>query len=335
MLDIESLLKPVTADESGGPNLEYSPEFAELERTAQGKPERQVGDVVAAAEEPDWRQVIPKAVALLGASKDLRVATLLARAMLEVHGFAGFAEALALLRQLVGEHWMVFHPKLDADDGNDPTLRVNAMAGLSHRDVINAVRSAALVKSKAFGDLRLRDVEGRTARRAEGSTGVAGLDAVFQEVPPADLKEAAAALESCLAEAKGLDESWAAHLDGAGPNLTDLRRVLQQASDVVGPRALALQTANGAAGHDAASADGTSAPRSGAPFGGEPRSREEVIRALDAICAYYARLEPSSPVPLLLERCKRLVKMSFLDIVKDMLPDGLSHIETIAGKPRE
>jgi type VI secretion system protein ImpA len=209
------------------------------------------------------------------------------------------------------------------------------MAGLSHRDVINAVRSAPLVKSKAFGELRLRDVEGRTARRGEGSTGVTNLDAVFQEVPPADLKEAAAALERCVAEAKGLDESWAANLDGAGPNLTDLRRVLQQASDVVGPRALALQAANGAAAHDAASADGGPAPRSGAAFSGEPRSREEVIRALDAICAYYARVEPSSPVPLLLERCKRLVKMSFLDIVKDMLPDGLSNIETIAGKPRE
>jgi type VI secretion system protein ImpA len=68
---------------------------------------------------------------------------------------------------------------------------------------------------------------------------------------------------------------------------------------------------------------------------GEPRSREDVVRALDGICAYYARNEPSSPVPLLLERCKRLVAMSFLDIVKDMVPDGLSTIQTIAGKRSE
>jgi type VI secretion system protein ImpA len=336
MLDIESLLKPVIAEEAGGPNLEYSPEFADLERDVQGKPERQVGEVIVPAEEPDWRRVLPKAVALLGTSRDLRVATYLARAMLEVDGFAGFGEALTFLRRLVGENWTAFHPKLDADDGNDPTLRINAMAGLSHRDVINAVRSAALVKSKGFGDLRLRDIEGRTVKRSDGSAGATSLDTIFLQIPAADLKEAAAALDRCVAEAKGLDEAWAANLDGAGPNLTDLRRVLKQANDVVGPRAAAaLETANGVAGHDAGSADGEPAARSSGPFGGEPRSREEVIRALDAICAYYARLEPSSPVPLLLERCKRLVKMSFIDIVKDMLPEGLTQVETIAGKPKE
>jgi type VI secretion system protein ImpA len=70
---------------------------------------------------------------------------------------------------------------------------------------------------------------------------------------------------------------------------------------------------------------------SGAGLTGDVRSREDVLRALDAICAYYARNEPSSPVPLLLERCKRLVAMSFLDIVKDMMPDGLTAIQTIAG----
>jgi hypothetical protein len=37
-------------------------------------------------------------------------------------------------------------------------------------------------------------------------------------------------------------------------------------------------------------------------------------------------------VPILLERCKRLAAMSFLEIVKDMMPDGLATIQTIAGK---
>jgi len=71
----------------------------------------------------------------------------------------------------------------------------------------------------------------------------------------------------------------------------------------------------------------------GAPLaGGEVRTREDVVRALEGVCAYYARHEPSSPVPILLERCKRLAAMSFLEIVKDMMPDGLATIQTIAGK---
>jgi type VI secretion system protein ImpA len=63
------------------------------------------------------------------------------------------------------------------------------------------------------------------------------------------------------------------------------------------------------------------------------RSREDVLRAIEQICAYYAAYEPSSPVPLLLKRCKRLVNKDFMDIVKDLAPDALSQIETIAGKP--
>jgi hypothetical protein len=36
-------------------------------------------------------------------------------------------------------------------------------------------------------------------------------------------------------------------------------------------------------------------------------------------------------VPLLLGRAKRLATMSFVDIVKDMVPDALSRIQVIGG----
>ena len=68
---------------------------------------------------------------------------------------------------------------------------------------------------------------------------------------------------------------------------------------------------------------------------GEIRSREDVVRALDKICSYYERHEPSSPLPLLLQRCKRLATMSFIEIVREMVPDGLSQVEVIAGKREE
>lgn len=71
-------------------------------------------------------------------------------------------------------------------------------------------------------------------------------------------------------------------------------------------------------------------PRPSAPLG-PIRDRQDVIRALDALCEYYARCEPSSPVPLLLRRCKRLVPMGFLDIIKDLSPDALAQIELIKG----
>jgi type VI secretion system protein ImpA len=55
--------------------------------------------------------------------------------------------------------------------------------------------------------------------------------------------------------------------------------------------------------------------------------RDDVMRSLDRICHYYARHEPSSPVPLLLQRAKRLVTMGFDEIVQDLAPDGKSHFD--------
>jgi type VI secretion system protein ImpA len=65
---------------------------------------------------------------------------------------------------------------------------------------------------------------------------------------------------------------------------------------------------------------------------GEVRSRQDVVRALERILAYYAKHEPSSPVPLLVERCKRLVTMGFLDIIRDLAPDGVRQIEALSGQ---
>jgi type VI secretion system protein ImpA len=56
-----------------------------------------------------------------------------------------------------------------------------------------------------------------------------------------------------------------------------------------------------------------------------------VVRTLDRICGYYARNEPSSPIPLLLRRARRLVTMDFVDIVRDLAPDALAQVEALRG----
>jgi len=50
------------------------------------------------------------------------------------------------------------------------------------------------------------------------------------------------------------------------------------------------------------------------------------------LIAYYERAEPSSPIPLLIRRSKRLVSASFMDIVRDIASDGLTQVENLRGK---
>jgi type VI secretion system protein ImpA len=69
----------------------------------------------------------------------------------------------------------------------------------------------------------------------------------------------------------------------------------------------------------------------GGAISGAVKNPNDVIRMLDKILDYYARSEPSSPLPLLLQRAKRLVSKDFMTIMKDIAPDGVGQASTIGG----
>ena len=62
-------------------------------------------------------------------------------------------------------------------------------------------------------------------------------------------------------------------------------------------------------------------------------NQQDVKNTIDRLIAYYTRAEPSSPVPILLERAKRLVGADFVSIIKDMAPDGKDNVYLIGGIP--
>ena len=68
-----------------------------------------------------------------------------------------------------------------------------------------------------------------------------------------------------------------------------------------------------------------------APVSGAIATRDDVVRTLDKLCEWFERNEPSNPAPLLLRRAQRLMSKSFIDIVRDLAPDGLTQIERLAG----
>lgn len=54
----------------------------------------------------------------------------------------------------------------------------------------------------------------------------------------------------------------------------------------------------------------------------EARSRAEAVTLMTQVVAFYARSEPSSPVPFLIERARALAGRDFLSILKDILPEN-------------
>lgn len=343
-IDLESLLQPVSDGSPCGENLEYDAAYAEMEQAAKGKPEQQYGDTLVPAEEPDWRTVKTRALELLGRSKDLRVAVQLVRSLARTDGLAGLADGLTLLRGLVESFWDSVHPQLDPDDDNDPTLRVNTLAALADPEaMLRAVREAPLVSSRALGRFSLRDVQVASGALPPPPDGklpdLAAIEAALTGCALEELQLTSNALEEALVSASALQGAVSERVGvRQGVNLQELSKVLKAAQQIVSERL----TRRGAAPPSAAdpTLEGAS-PSSGAvgiPAGpgagaaiGPIGSRDDALRVIDLVCDYFRQNEPSSPVPILLERAKRLVSKSFLDIVRDLAPDGLAQVELIRG----
>jgi type VI secretion system protein ImpA len=72
------------------------------------------------------------------------------------------------------------------------------------------------------------------------------------------------------------------------------------------------------------------APRpTGAPAG--INNRRDVERALDQIIAFYERTEPSSPIPHLARRMRRMVPMDFVELMAEIAPSGMKEFKSVAG----
>lgn len=332
--DIISLLEPIAAEAPCGIDLENSA-IAELDRLAQGKAEQQIGTTIVPAEEPDWKLVQSKSLEILARSKDLRAATQLAKALLRTDGWAGFARGLSVLGGTVERYWDGLYPLLDPDDDRDPTMRVNILMSVADSTVLGVVRTTPLFASRTLGRFSLKDIDVASGEGTSSDTNGAGsvtmisIEAAAMDCELDALQQAASAVRDSALRLTELETAVASHVETAkAPSFAKLAALMHKADvflgSMVARRVPAAQMGPG----EAAGANG------GVPGGltGGIKSREDVLKALAAISAYYEKNEPSSPIPIFMARCKRLVMMGFVDIVRELVPDAISQVDALRGR---
>jgi type VI secretion system protein ImpA len=337
--NISDLLQEVSAEEPCGVNLEYDPDFLVLEQAIKGKPEVQYGNSVTPEEPPDWKQVMSLALELIQRSRDLRIALPLSRSLLKLQGFPGFSAGLSLTEQLLEQRWDSVHPQLDPDDGFDPMSRINTLSALCESStVLRDVREAWLVTSKACGRFSLRDIDIATGEMEMPTGGekvsLSVIDAAFKDTDPSILQTTYSALDQAYKSIGQIDNILTKKIGASQSlDLSMLSKMLKRACDFVGSKMApepGMQRLE-ASIPDVGAGEINKTQAAKAVISGEIRSRDDVIRTLEKICAYYEQHEPSSPIPLLLMRALRLVDKSFIEIIQDMAPDSLAQIHNISG----
>ncbi|MCE4538096.1 type VI secretion system protein TssA [Pelomonas sp. P7] len=331
-------LEPVSEDDPCGPDLEYDNDFLALTQAASGKPETQF----APAEPPDWRAVLSLAEELNGRTRDLRVANLWLRARLRMEGFAALAQGLRLFEQLLLRWWDELHPR--PDDG-DAYARVNVLGELSSLDsTLGDVRASLVLDDRGIGQISVRDIEiamGDLVARDDESTPSRGqienmlADAVAENPQVGtQVAEAVAALDAlveCLSTRLGYGEQ---------PDFSALRSMLDSVA-AVSPQAATISADAddlagmlGDLGIEDASADDAPAPsrrRGGGGGLGSIESRADAVRAIDAVCAYLEKHEPTNPAADLLRRAQRLIDRNFLQLVREFAPDAVNEVARMLG----
>ncbi|MEX0305232.1 MAG: type VI secretion system protein TssA [Leisingera sp.] len=349
-MDPAVLLQSKGEDAPSGENLEYDPAFTEMELAAQPGEESVVGDEKIEATDPDYREVQKKALEVLERSHDLRAAVFLGDALLHSEGLTGFADVTTYVRGCLEEFWETCHPELDEDDG-DPTMRINAvqdlcgqpdgMAGAS--PLYRSLRRAPLTESRGFGRFSFRDIEiaegvMTAPSDMEHVPDSATIGAAFQDSDDEIIEARLAAIETAAENVKAISAVFDEQTPGQGPDLSALIKLLQHAAkkirdygNVSGDAAADEDDAEDATADEGGAAAPAAGGRAAPAAPGAINSPADVSNALDRIIGYYRRAEPSSPLPILLERCKRLVGADFLTIMNDMAPQGVDNVHLIGG----
>jgi len=316
------LLQPITAERPCGEDLEDSTLLASFDRF------RLFGQPTPFDPAPEWNEIKNQSIEALGKSKDLRLLAHLGTALLRTDGLSAFNETLKVASHWLEVYWEETYPRVD----EDAIVRRSALNCFADQmAVIDGLRRAPLVTDRRIGRFSLRDIEIAAGLVAppEGEPRVdeAQINAAFSAMPLEELKTLGQSVADASAALKSID---ARMRSGAGTEAApSFELLVAQLSKV--DRVLRTQLASRP---DAERVDevGLETGRAGgnAPLGAI-KSRQDAIRALEAVAGYFRQVEPSSPLPLLLDRAKRLVSKDFLEVLADIAPGALEQARAAGG----
>jgi type VI secretion system protein ImpA len=323
---VDKLLQPVTPEQPCGPDLSYDPSFDALEALLKGKPEVEIGNVQKPAEPPDWVELQKQSAEFLTRSKHLRVAVMFCACQLRTRGMPGFRDAVQFLRLLLEKYWATIYPILDPEDHNDPEIRLNILKALTLERGANAagwltivdyLYGAEICRPKGMPPVTYDEVLAARKTPAEGATAKlnSAISSVGADVPAAQHQAITESIEAVRAMDQFITNTLGA---GNAISFETLEKALNELRGVVAAFLPGSQAQEGAGPASEGSESPAAQNATGMSVRGPVKSRDDVVKLIESICAYYEQVEPGSPVPYLLRRVQKMVKMNFVETIKEL-----------------
>ncbi len=350
VLDLDLLLAPLAEGDGGaGVDLrtDYSPAspYQKLrDARADARAEERAQDSATGDETPAppqaWRDVKRLALQCLAEkSKDFEVAAWLCEAVVRIDGLPGLAAAAALIEGLAEKYWEPGFPQPDEDGMEVRSSPIGGLAGAdSDGTIMQALRRMPL----------FRNAEGKTISLHlwQAAEDVAAIgDAARQKARLAagvpvltDLENAARAamrdLRNVGVAARATNRAWASmtmklddRFGSSGPStrrVTELLERVQQIGErIAGALPEEVLEAEAMPEEAAAEVPEAATAAGGAPAAGPRplRTREDAIRQLEELAAWFHKTEPHSPLAYTLNDAVRRARLPLPELLAEVLTD--------------
>ena len=285
-----------------------------------------------------WRTVRSLAEkGLRESAKDLELATWLTEALVRGAGLRGLETGALVIGGLIDRFWDGLYPMPD-EDGIE--TRVGPLGGLSGQGVdgtlMQPLRKISLFPrpdGSPFGfwqyelSIELSGITDPDRRRQRQEAGVVTFEDVEKEARLAGAKHWVAMQSEINAASEAWDAMTAtldAHAESYSPSTLRVKTLLAAMAEAVARFAPAAGAAATEPQGSAVPATAQEAVRSGpaasAPVGGLA-TRDDALRQLSEIAAWFKRNEPNSPLAYTLDDAVRRGRMSWPELVSELLPD--------------
>ena len=294
-------------------------------RTEERQAETPQADVAPTDPAPKWRELAALATTIIQASaKDLEVAAWLIEADVRARGLAAVTEGARLVQGLVEQFWDGLYPLPDEDGLSTrvaPLTRLNGQ-GSDGTLVFPLMRLPIFRRADgtwlAFWEWRLSEA-GRLPDAPSH-------EALLKEVAaPGGRRQFAALREQADAACVAWAAASAAIEAAAGSDRPPMARIrdillgIQTLAHAHGgpPGDPASETTTAAIAEEASVATPQPAPSVGGAM-----TREDALRLLGEVAAFFRRTEPHSPLSYTLEEAVRRARMNLLDLLAEIVPDA-------------
>lgn len=370
-MDLEPFLVPVSSDAASGSELRNDPRFHAVERSMEPAARtfrlENVKSGGSGSVAIDWTDILAQSADLAATGRDIRLLVIVARALVNAEGFAGLGQGLGLLASTVEQYWDTVHPALRESPSprEAATRRINALFQLENADngllcdlefttvlnprglgvvTVGDLCAGGLSRSQAqadlpsgLGDKEVADLLSRHEARVNRVTAACRAEAIERPEEMASLMQSIEAARTALV---ALETALSARVgeNGVGVRFKELAKVLTRAS---APLTAAIASATGKPATEgtvmadhaipAPVTNGAHPPAASGGIPGSVNSRRDVERCLDMIIDFYERTEPSSPIPHLARRMRKMVPMNFLQLMEEIAPSGMKEFKNVAG----